>query len=81
MVVPTKSAPAAAQAMASSSVAMSAITSCSGYFSLIWRMNSAEVLPSGRRALVPCTARMSAPQPTSASTSAMVTVMYIGVPG
>ena len=81
MVVPTKSAPASAQAMASSSVAMSAITSCWWYLALIARMNSAAVLPSGRRALVPCTARMSTPQATSSSTSFMVTVMYRGVPG
>ena len=44
MVVPTKSAPASAQAMASSSVAMSAITSCWGYFCLMARMNSAEFI-------------------------------------
>ena len=30
---------------------------------------------------VPCTARISTPQATSSSTSFMVTVMYIGVPG
>ena len=65
----------------SSKVAISAITSWSGYLALTSRMNSAAVLPSGRRALVPCTARMSTPQATRASTSAIVTVMYIGVPG
>ena len=69
------------RSIASSIVAISAITSCSGYFALMPRINSAEVLPSGRRAPVPCTARISTPQPTSASTSAIVTVMYIGVPG
>ena len=81
MVVPTKSAPAPAQAMASSKVAMSAISSWSGYLALTSRMNSGAVLPSGRRALVPCTARISTPQATRASTSAIVTVMYMGVPG
>ena len=45
------------------------------------RMNSALVCPLGRRAPVPCTARMSTPQATSSSTSCIVTVMYIGVPG
>ena len=40
-----------------------------------------EVEPSGRRAPVPCTARISTPQATSSSTSFMVTVMYMGVPG
>ena len=32
-----------------------------GYFALMARMNWAEVEPSGRRAPVPCTARMSSP--------------------
>ena len=81
MVVPTKSAPASAQAMAFSKLSQSAITSWSGYFALMVRMNWAEVEPSGRRAPVPCTARMSTPHSTSSSTSFMVTVMYMGVPG
>ena len=57
------------------------ITSCSGYIALMARMNCAEVEPSGRSAPVPCTARMSTPHSTSSSTSFMVTVMYMGVPG
>ena len=48
---------------------------------LMARMNCAEVEPSGRSAPVPCTARISTPQATSSSTSFMVTVMYMGVPG
>ena len=81
MVVPTKSAPASAQSMAFSKLSQSAITSCSGYFALMARINCAEVEPSGRSAPVPCTARISTPQATSSSTSFMVTVMYMGVPG
>ena len=57
------------------------MSSWSGYFALMARMNWAEVEPSGRMAAVPCTARMSTPQATSSSTSFMVTVMYMGVPG
>ena len=81
MVVPTKSAPASAQSMAFSKLSQSAMSSWSGYFALMARMNWAEVEPSGRSAPVPCTARMSTPQATSSSTSFMVTVMYMGVPG
>ena len=44
-------------------------------------MLCAEVEPSGRSAPEPCTARISTPQATSSSTSFIVTVMYMGVPG